>query len=192
MLYKVVEIFKSVQGEGACTGEVCVFVRLSGCNLHCQFCDTNYSNFVYHECSHIVDSIESLSKYNLPVVFTGGEPLIHDLEPIIQTLIRESPREFYLETNGSIPCDYIHYFGHISLSPKQSPSRTMIKRCHSLKILYPYLDDTSADDFVSFPAENKFIQPIDNKNIEGALNEVERLGKEWKLGVQVHKLLNLR
>jgi organic radical activating enzyme len=68
----------------------------------------------------------------------------------------------------------------------------MIKRCHSLKILYPYLDDTSADDFVSFPAENKFIQPIDNKNIEGALNEVERLGKEWKLGVQVHKLLNLR
>ena len=76
--YKVNEIFRSVQTEGRNPGRSAVFVRFSGCNLDCPFCDTNHETFAEMTKEQIDDRIEKLSggNENVLVVFTGGEPTL--------------------------------------------------------------------------------------------------------------------
>ena len=76
--YKVVEIFESINGEGMKAGELSVFVRLCGCNLHCSYCDTSWANekdAPYQEMTarQIVQKAEAYGTKN--VTLTGGEPL---------------------------------------------------------------------------------------------------------------------
>jgi len=95
------EIFHSIQGESTHAGLPCVFVRLTGCNLRCAYCDTAYA---YDEgrpmqISEILDSI-AVFRCNM-VEVTGGEPLLQDKTPdLISGLLRKNYRVL-LETNGS-------------------------------------------------------------------------------------------
>src|ERR1017187_4409478 len=99
------EIFYSIQGEGELTGMPSVFVRTSGCNLRCNWCDTMYSSWEpvgkKMTVSQILDEIEKHpTKY---VVLTGGEPMIapdiHDLA----TQLREKGYHITIETAATIP-----------------------------------------------------------------------------------------
>ncbi len=101
-MIKVNEIFKSIQGESSFAGLPCTFVRLSGCNLRCTYCDTNYALYDGEELSDdkIIAKIE---EYGVKLVeFTGGEPLLQaDTPPLIHTLL-DKGYTVLIETNGSI------------------------------------------------------------------------------------------
>lgn len=101
MSLKVNEIFYSIQGESSYAGRPCVFVRLTGCNLRCAYCDTQYA---YHEGREreIKDIIDLVSSYNCTLVeVTGGEPLIQKETPVLIKSLLEEGYEVLLETNGS-------------------------------------------------------------------------------------------
>ena len=72
--YPVVEIFKSLQGEGFNTGREVVFLRLGGCNLACPWCDTNYIDYTMLPMESIIEKVEQFDVKSL--VVTGGEPLV--------------------------------------------------------------------------------------------------------------------
>ena len=101
MALRVNEIFHSIQGESTFAGQPCVFVRLTGCNLRCSYCDTVYA---YEEGSFMdIDEIaEKVKGFGCSLVeVTGGEPLIQDETPGLITKLLEPGYTVLLETNGS-------------------------------------------------------------------------------------------
>lgn len=104
---KVSEIFYSIQGESTFAGLPCVFIRLGGCNLRCNYCDAAYtwSEENLQEIDTIVSSIDRFS-CNL-VEVTGGEPLIQEETPELLTRLLEHGKTVLLESNGSITIDKI-------------------------------------------------------------------------------------
>jgi 7-carboxy-7-deazaguanine synthase len=98
---KVNEIFYSIQGESSWAGHPCVFVRLTGCNLRCAYCDTQYA---YEEgiCLELLDIVYKIGLFDCRLVeITGGEPLLQKETPeLIRTLLDQA-FTVLLETNGS-------------------------------------------------------------------------------------------
>jgi len=95
------EIFHSIQGESTYAGRPSVFVRLTGCNLRCRYCDTRYA---YHEGQPMaVDAIlDRVAAFNWPLVeVTGGEPLLQTETPALIYQLLESGYQVLMETNGS-------------------------------------------------------------------------------------------
>jgi 7-carboxy-7-deazaguanine synthase len=98
---KVNEIFYSIQGESSYAGRPCVFVRLTGCNLRCSYCDTRYAYEEGREME-IGEIVDRVASYRCRLVeITGGEPLIQDDTPALITGLLEKGYEVLLETNGS-------------------------------------------------------------------------------------------
>ena len=96
------EIFNSIQGESLYAGLPCTFIRLTGCNLRCSYCDTRYA---YEEGTSLIvtDIIDRVSGYGCPLVeITGGEPLIQNETPLLITNLIENGYKVLLETNGTI------------------------------------------------------------------------------------------
>lgn len=116
---KVNEIFSSIQGEGLRQGEPTIFIRLTGCNLHCRFCDTKHA-WAEGEVLTVAEVMEKVRKARkrFPsswVCLTGGEPLLQEVEELIHSLKQEGLL-VQVETNGTIyrrlPVDWF------TLSPK--------------------------------------------------------------------------
>jgi 7-carboxy-7-deazaguanine synthase len=101
MALLVNEIFYSIQGESIHSGRPCIFVRLTGCNLRCTYCDTRYA---YEDGMQmeIREILERLAAYQCSLVeITGGEPLLqHDTPTLINRLL-DNGYEAMMETNGS-------------------------------------------------------------------------------------------
>lgn len=117
---KVTEIFYSVQGEGPSIGIPAIFIRLTGCNLRCPFCDTKYSLTGGLEYT-IPEILKEIQKYPCRrIVITGGEPLIQREEVI--KLIKSLPVFYYveIETNGTISPGplLLQYVDQWNISPK--------------------------------------------------------------------------
>jgi 7-carboxy-7-deazaguanine synthase len=119
---KIAEIYRSVQGEGLLTGTPSVFVRASGCNLRCWFCDTPYASWHPEGNDYAVDEIVAeVEEWDCRhVVLTGGEPMLFaELIPLCEKL-REQGRHITIETAGTlflpVECDLM------SISPKFSSS----------------------------------------------------------------------
>jgi 7-carboxy-7-deazaguanine synthase len=102
MALQVNEIFYSVQGESTYAGRPCVFVRLTGCNLRCRWCDTAYA-FYDGETLTVEQVLERVRAYKCPLVeITGGEPLLQDeVHSLIDRLLLEG-YEVLIETGGSL------------------------------------------------------------------------------------------
>ncbi|MDA8175254.1 MAG: radical SAM protein [Nitrospiraceae bacterium] len=99
---KVCEIFTSIQGESSYAGHICTFIRLSGCNLRCSYCDTRYA---YDEGTELTES-EIISEVSIvgvnTVAITGGEPLLQeDVLHLVERLINQG-HKLLIETNGSV------------------------------------------------------------------------------------------
>jgi 7-carboxy-7-deazaguanine synthase len=101
MALKVNEIFYSIQGESSYAGRPCVFVRLTGCNLRCSYCDTRYA-YEEGEDLEIEAIISRVRSYRCPLVeVTGGEPLMQAEASILISRLLDEGYEVLLETNGS-------------------------------------------------------------------------------------------
>jgi len=106
---KVNEIFYSIQGESTFSGLPCIFVRLSGCNLNCHWCDTLYAKTETPKIYFMKQLIEKINGYNCRLIeFTGGEPLLQKkcLVKLTEYLVNQN-YTVLLETNGSISLDGI-------------------------------------------------------------------------------------
>jgi 7-carboxy-7-deazaguanine synthase len=101
MSLKVNEIFKSIQGESWFAGLPCVFVRLTGCNLRCNYCDTTYAYEEGKELS-LPEITEIVGSYACPLVeITGGEPLLQDETPELAANLLQNAGAVLVDTNGS-------------------------------------------------------------------------------------------
>tara|TARA_Y100000310_G_C20507492_1_gene727155 strand:- start:136 stop:867 length:732 start_codon:yes stop_codon:yes gene_type:complete len=140
-ILQVNEIFSTIQGEGPFAGQPAIFIRLTGCNLQCTFCDTTWDDHYdhYHHVDVVVIEVEALLEKQ-PwidlVVITGGEPTRQTLAPLLNKLVE---RDLYvqLETAGSFWEDvYAHPLVSIVVSPKVAKVHPkMIENAHSWKYI---------------------------------------------------------
>ena len=108
-MMKVIEIFRSLQGEGVLIGTPTVFIRLQGCNLHCEWCDTGYAREGGKEMSveQVLKEVEGFKTQF--ICLTGGEPLLQKESIKLMNKLLEKLYHVTLETNGSlsledVPC----------------------------------------------------------------------------------------
>lgn len=123
---KISEIFQSIQGEGLYLGERQVFIRFSGCDIKCKFCDTPTDNFLELEPQELLNKIKQYDDYH-SISFTGGEPLLQkDFLKAVLKLTAQDNYKHYLETNGVLPAaleEVIDYIDIVAMDLKL-PSST--------------------------------------------------------------------
>ena len=101
------EIFYSIQGESLYNGLPCVFVRLTGCNLRCSYCDTRYAYEEGREME-LAEILQKVAAYRCPLIeITGGEPLLQDDTPLLISKLLEKGYEVMMETNGTFDISII-------------------------------------------------------------------------------------
>jgi len=196
VMYPIVEIFHSVQGEGFHSGVPHVFVRFGNCNLRCEWCDTDF--LVYEERG--LDSIvEEVLSYGCDrVIFTGGEPAMQDLATIGGKL-KEHGINLSIETNGTMEVDPV--IDWICVSPKDQVYPDVAIRQRSgdeLKVVYCG-QSLEIYDELKEGFSHHFIQPcyIDSESVEQngrSFQMVEKLVKDnpgWRLSLQTHKWMGV-
>lgn len=186
MKYKVNEIFNSWQGEGFFTGTPCTFIRLSGCNLNCEWCDTDFLSF----STQNIEQIMKKAAYRF-VVITGGEPTIQNIQPLIIAL-QEKKHFVAIETNGlNAPpiCDWI------SMSPKNGHyNKNHLAYANEIKLV---VDNSDLNQLLNDVAEHKktdlvWLQPEGNKQKYIEQCQKISLVTGYRVGHQIHKLRNWR
>jgi 7-carboxy-7-deazaguanine synthase len=175
------EIFHSLQGEGTLTGVPSVFVRTSGCNLRCNWCDTPYASWHPEgETRSVAQIVAAVADHPATrhVVLTGGEPMIAKDLPALAAALREIGRHITIETAATVPpggiaCDLA------SLSPKllnSAPDQRLgaaWRRKHEALRWQPDVVRAWID---AYPYQLKFVVagPADVDEIEGMLASLRR------------------
>ncbi len=203
------EIFPTLQGEGPYSGWPAVFVRLGGCNLACDFCDTEFEDF---DDQAVGDIVQRVLQFAMPmgkrvadlVVITGGEPLRQNIAPLCDALLEE---DFLvqIETNGTL-FRPLPYSVDIVCSPKVTNGRyhplraDLLERVNALK----FVISAGRADYADVPEVGQhtrqipvYVQPMDegdevknNANITRAIQLCTEHG--YRLSLQTHKILGLR
>lgn len=192
---KVNEIFYSIQGEGTYTGYPAIFVRFSGCNLKCQFCDTNFAEYTEMNEHEIVLEVMKQSSSCKFVVLTGGEPTLQVNSKLLG-LLHDKGYYIAMETNGTneIPAGV----DWVTCSPKcqfVNNGKLTIKECNELKLVYTGNNEVS--DF-GIKADYYYLQPCDtgdkreNDFIIWKLVDFVKQNPRWKIGLQTQKILEVR
>lgn len=180
--YAVNEIFYSLQGEGYYTGTPAVFLRFSGCNLRCDFCDTDHSASRPMTALEIADAIEAHPSRHL--VVTGGEPALQ-LDDDLVDLLHSRGWYIQVETNGTTPLPVA--VDWVTCSPKPG-AETVITRIDELKIVYTDRDVEAIAD--RHPANHLYLQPCSGLNIADTVDYI-LAHPWWRLSLQTHKLINI-
>ena len=191
-MYRIKEIFYTLQGEGYYAGEPAVFVRFSGCNLSCPWCDTDHLKGQEMSAKEIVKAVLSLwkEKDSTPfVVLTGGEPSLQ----VDKTLLKELAAHacyIAIETNGTR--ELPEGIDWITCSPKRN-SFLHQHFADEVKVVY---EDTYDPNLwrKEIHSEHWFLQPLHdgtNTNVEQVINYI-LTHPTWRLSVQLHKLLGFK
>lgn len=199
--YRINEIFYSLQGEGHHTGRAAVFVRFSGCNLKCPFCDTDFSSYQEMTLGNIMTAV-SVWRHCGFVVLTGGEPSLQADDALVEALHQAG---FYvaMETNGThaVP----QGIDWVTVSPKSPPSDSPTgerpERINELKVIFD--GKTAPRSFLPPLRESEgapllYLQPCDTGNPErntlltSQCVEYIKEHPEWRLSLQTHKILQIR
>lgn len=179
---KINEIFYSLQGEGFHTGTPAIFIRFSGCNLKCHFCDTQHESGTMMTDENILYEV---NKYPTRfVILTGGEPSLWIDETFINRL-HDSGKYICIETNGTHPLPL--GIDWVTCSPKEG-GQVVLDKIDEIKVVYEGQDLTP---YESFPATHFFLQPCSGQNITETVECVLR-NPHWRLSLQTHKLISIR
>lgn len=186
------EIFYSLQGEGGRSGEASIFIRLTKCNLACSFCDTDFADGDEMSVEEILKVLEQYScKW---IIWTGGEPTIQ-LKDEHLAFFRAHGYKQAIETNGTRRVPLL--IDYITCSPKQD-YETIKKRIPVVnEIRIPVQEGDILPDISIFPqADNYFLSPIfdgDKMNLQNVNYCVDLIKKnpQWRLSLQVHKLIHI-
>ncbi len=201
---KLVAMFKTLQGEGPFVGHPAVFVRLGGCNLACDFCDTEFEAFNDMTLQEVLSQIEMLagSTHRL-VVITGGEPFRQEIAPLCRELLARGLR-VQIETNGTLWRD-IPAEVNIVCSPKMSDGRyhplrpDVLARTDALKFIisadHPHYREVG-EVGQSLHGTPVYVQPMDvNDPARNAANQARALelamAHGYRLSLQTHKMLGI-
>ena len=184
MKKKINEIFVSLQGEGFHTGTPAVFIRFSGCNLACPFCDTVHQTYTEMEESEIA---EKASKYAVPwVILTGGEPSLQASERLVDFLHQQG-KKVAIETNGTlmVPSN----LDWITLSPKTEKT-PILNKANEVKIVFDGNEERLEHYYQSIQAEHYFLQPCSCKNTQETVRYILE-HPHWRLSLQTHKYIGI-
>ena len=202
---KITEVFASVQGEGLRQGEPTIFVRFSGCNLHCSFCDTKYAWTGGKERTRdeVMAEVRGL-RNDFPaawVCLTGGEPLLQDISGLVRDLKKEG-LQVQAETNGTV--DRLLAVDWYTVSPKPpeyAVERRFLKTAREVKLVVSRGMSLAIVRKVrkEFPPGTPiFLQPESNRR-PGAAKAMEILQQGLKEGLenlrvsaQLHKVLGIQ
>ena len=198
------EIFYSIQGEGKWTGLPNVFIRTTGCNLRCSFCDTKYAYFDGKKMT-IKDIMKSINEYHCrKVCITGGEPLLQeDITELIVSL-ENNNYKMCLETNGSQPIQKILNKNNLIISMDiKCPSSKMHQ-----KMNFENISLLEEKDQLKFVIKDKkdynygkkiiekykpicpiYLQPVWGTNPKNLADWIKKDGLKVNLGLQLHKII---
>ena len=208
-MYRVKEIFYTLQGEGARTGRPAVFCRFSGCNLWsgkeedrkkaiCNFCDTDFLGFdglgggKFKNEQELSKAIKSAWPENLKgeyVVLTGGEPALQVDSKLIKAL-HSNNFEIAIETNGTLPLP--PDIDWVTVSPKANTELKIILG-DELKLVFPQ-EKNNPNLFSDLNFKNFYLQPLDNNKKELNTQKAVQYCLEnpiWSLSLQTHKFLGI-
>lgn len=190
------EIFRSLQGEGVNVGKVAVFVRFAGCNLRCPFCDTDHERGQEMTAEEVVREVVRSGEAELTVL-TGGEPGLQVTEELVELLHRAGKR-VAIETNGTV--ELPRGIDWVTVSPKDGyvgeEGKPVVRKADELKVVYD--GEREPGSYGEMEVGERILQPCDTGNEQRNKEIVEKAVKyclehpEWRLGLQVHKLLGIR
>lgn len=197
---KINEIFYSLQGEGHHTGYPTVFIRFSGCNLKCPFCDTQHEDGIYLSDD---DIIRAVNLYTASwIVLTGGEPSLYIDDDFVRMLKRATGKMVAIETNGT--CEVPESVDWVTVSPKagicgdSGKGGIMARRADEIKVVDM---GQPLDGYFDLPCRGEntlmYLQPChvaDEKERES--NRLRTLSRvladpRWTLSVQLHRYLGI-
>lgn len=186
---KVNEIFYSLQGEGFYTGTPAVFLRLSGCNLSCRFCDTRHQEGVEMEYGEILERVCAYPARH--IVITGGEPSLQ-LNDLLVDMLHEAGFYIQVETNGTHPLP--EEVDWVTCSPKEG-GEVRVRNIDELKVVYRGQDVEETANIL--PAMHYFLQPCSSDEYAGGSNTSETVDyilthPHWRLSLQTHKLIDIQ
>lgn len=189
---KINEIFYSLQGEGHHAGYPSVFIRFSGCNLKCPFCDTRHEEGIFMDDDAIVHAVK-LYKADW-IVITGGEPALWIDADFIRLLRRATGKKIAIETNGSVPLP--EGIDWVCVSPKDAP--VVVDYADEIKVVDI---DQPLEDYFSLPCRREktlmYLQPCyvpdPEEFAKNRLRTVRRVlaDPRWTLSVQLHRFLGI-
>lgn len=178
---KINEIFYSLQGEGFHTGTPALFIRFSGCNLKCSFCDTKHEEGEWMSDEDIVAKAKECPAKM--VVLTGGEPSLWIDEAFVEKL-HQAGKYVCIETNGTHPIhDSVDW---ITCSPKGAP--VVLTRIDEVKVVYT--GDEDVEPYLTLPAQVHFLQPCSCKNTQEVVAYIQE-HPQWRLSLQTHKWIGI-
>lgn len=197
-MYKINEIFYSLQGEGYFTGTPAIFIRFSGCNLKCPFCDTKHNDGLFYTKDGILKKVKSLTSTLPPlVVLTGGEPSLFADAELCTELMRMF-RHVAMESNGThlIP----EGVTFLTISPKGDfiDSPPIVHTCaNEVKLVYTGYNNP--EEWANkIQAGFYYLQPCDTGNetknkviIKKTLDYIKE-HPIWRLSLQTQKILTIR
>ncbi len=191
------ELFYSLQGEGYHQGKAAFFIRLAGCDVGCVWCDVKDS---WDASKHPVLSVEEIvaaaaAHPSRIAIVTGGEPLLHQLDPLT-TALRAAGFQTHIETSGSSPMS--GSWDWVCLSPKKfkAPLPESVKAADELKVVeFNKSDFDWANSFVNDLANDckKYLQPEWEKSdaMTPLVIEYIKQNPSWELSAQLHKYIQV-
>lgn len=218
--YSLVDIFSSLQGEGANAGTPATFIRLAGCNLACPWCDTDVNEKFKMSLDEIIARVAHY--HNALVVVTGGEPSINPALAQLVKALHDCNKRVALETNGIRAPACADDFDYIAVSPKSEyESRyidtVMLRKADEVRIV------ATGEEIAPFcrkmreliSARRYYISPLEKDghiHYRRAVNLLLRLNRNrlsgmaaaapsasmhslyppWSLSIQLHKVLGIK
>jgi 7-carboxy-7-deazaguanine synthase len=219
--YKINELFETIQGEGAFTGQPSIFIRLQGCPVACSWCDTKHtwdinledevntqamltkkeesqawSALTVKEVLAVINEQGYQAKH---IVITGGEPAMVDLLPLCEALEQQG-LSCQLETSGTFELQ-VSEKCWVTVSPKVNMKggykilNSAMLRANEIK--HPVATEQHVDDLKALLIEHKitdtqvYLQPISQKERATTLAIKTCIENNWRLSVQVHKYLGI-
>ncbi len=193
----LIDDFYTLQGEGFHMGKAAYFIRVGGCDIGCNWCDTKVSwQFGVHQLVDVEKVVKKAENYPAKaVVVTGGEPTLYNLNVLCQKL-KEKNIQTFLETSGAYPLT--GWWDWICLSPKiqKPPQKEFYQLASELKVII-----TSPDDFrwaeknASLVNHNckLYLQPewSQHKILMPEIVEYIKQHPKWNVSIQAHKFMKI-
>ena len=193
MNLNVKEIFYSLQGEGGRQGAASIFVRLSGCNLNCDFCDTDFAGGEDMSCEQILSQIRQFPCQWM--VWTGGEPTLQLTDEHLRFFKQAGFRQA-IESNGSNRLSTLLDYTAVSPKGNTDNARKINPRVNEIRL--PVRKNSFIPAIESLPeAGYYFLSPIfsDNsdetkENMDYCVQQIMQ-NTQWRMSVQMHKLIGI-